>query len=100
MQSYAGPTARQSKRSFDERGEGMSQGIYYKWSKDFMEAGKTRLAGDTARAAPTDEMKELRRKAKDLKDLVAEQTLELCLLKRSMYDGGGDPVCGFYYPAV
>ena len=38
------------------RREGISQGIYYKWSKDFMEAGKKRLAGDTARAANTDEV--------------------------------------------
>jgi len=65
-----------------ERGEGISQGIYYKWSKDFMEAGKKRLAGDTARAASTDEVKELRREAKDLKEVVAEQTLELRLLKK------------------
>jgi transposase len=41
------------------RREGISQGIYYKWSKDFMEAGKHRLADDTARAATTDEVKEL-----------------------------------------
>ena len=40
------------------RREGISQGIYYKWSKDFMEAGKRRLAGDTARAASTDEVKD------------------------------------------
>ncbi len=73
------------------RREGISQGIYYKWSKDFMEAGKKRLAGDTARAANTDEVKELRREAKDLKEVVAEQTLELRLLKKSMFDGGGDP---------
>ena len=53
------------------RREGISQGIYYKWSKDFMEAGKKRLAGDTARAANTDEVKELRREAKDLKEVVA-----------------------------
>ena len=39
------------------RREGISQGIYYKWSKDFMEAGKRRLAGDTARAANTDEVR-------------------------------------------
>jgi len=49
------------------RREGISQGIYYKWSKDFMEAGKRRLAGDTARAATTDEVKDLRREARDLK---------------------------------
>ncbi len=48
------------------RREGISQGIYYKWSKDFMEVGKKRLAGDTARAANTDEVKALRRAAKDL----------------------------------
>ena len=66
------------------RREGISQGIYYKWSKDFMEAGKKRLAGDTARAANTDEVKALRREAKDLKEVVAEQTLELRLLKKSM----------------
>ena len=72
------------------RREGISQGIYYKWSKDFMEAGKRRLAGDTARAATTDEVKDLRREAHDLKEVVAEQTLELRLLKKSMTgDGGG-----------
>jgi len=66
------------------RREGISQGIYYKWSKDFMEAGKKRLAGDTERAATTDEVKDLRREARDLKEVVAEQTLELRLLKKSM----------------
>ena len=72
------------------RREGISQGIYYKWSKDFMEAGKKRLAGDTARAANTDEVKDLRREARDLREVVAEQTLELRLLKKSMLgDGGG-----------
>ena len=49
-----------------------------------MEAGKKRLAGDTARAANTDEVKDLRRKARDLKEVVAEQTLELRLLKKNM----------------
>jgi len=49
-----------------------------------MEAGKRRLAGDTARAANTVEVKELRREARDLKEVVAEQTLELRLLKKSM----------------
>ena len=65
------------------RREGISQGVYYKWSMDFLEAGKKRLAGDTARAATTDEVKELRREAKDLKEVVAEQTLELRLLKKA-----------------
>ena len=79
------------------RREGISQGIYYKWSKDFMEAGKKRLAGDTARAANADEVKELRREAKDLKEVVAEQTLELRLLKKSMTGDGGRP--RMRYPA-
>ena len=72
------------------RREGMSQGIYYKWSKDFMEAGKRRLAGDTSRAGTTDEVKELRREARELKEVVAEQTLELRLLKKSMIGDGED----------
>ena len=72
------------------RREGISQGVYYKWSKDFMEAGKKRLAGDTARAAITDEVKDLRREARDLKEVVAEQTLGLRLLKKSMIGDGGD----------
>ena len=49
-----------------------------------MEAGKRRLAGDTARAATTDEVNDLRREARDLKEAVTEQTLELRLLKKSM----------------
>ena len=55
-----------------------------------MEAGKRRLAGDTARAANTDEVKELRRETRDLKEVVAEQALELRLLKKSMIGDGGD----------
>jgi transposase len=66
------------------------EGISYKWSKDFIEAGKRRLAGDTVRAATSDEVKDLRREARDLKEVVAEQTLELRLLKKSMTGDGGD----------
>ena len=55
-----------------------------------MEAGKRRLAGDTARAATTDEVKDLRREAGALKEVVAEQTLEIRLLKKSMTMDGGD----------
>jgi transposase len=76
------------------RREGISQGVYYKWSKDFMEAGKKRLAGDTARAATTDEVKDLRREARDLKEVVAEQTLELRILNKNMIEGGGDQEWG------
>ena len=42
------------------RKEGIAQSLYYTWSKEFMEAGKRHLAGDTARAATTDEVKDLR----------------------------------------
>ena len=73
------------------RREGISESLYYTWSKEFMEAGKRRLAGDTARAATTDEVKDLRREARDLKECVADLTLENRLLKKSMIaDGGGD----------
>ena len=72
------------------RREGIAQGLHYKGSKDFMEAGKRRLAGDTIRAATTDEVKDLRREARDLKEVVAEQTLELRLLKKSMLGDGGN----------
>jgi transposase len=72
------------------RREGISQGLYYSWSKEFLEAGKKRLAGDTARAASTGEVKTLQREAHDLKEVVAEQTLELRLLKKSMIADGGD----------
>jgi transposase len=63
------------------RQEGIAQGMYYSWSKEFLEAGKKRLAGDTARDANTSEVKDLRREARDLKEFVAEQALELRLLK-------------------
>ena len=72
------------------RREGIAQSIYYKWSKEFLEAGKKRLAGDTARAASTGEVKDLRREARELKEVVAEQALELRLLKKSMIADGGD----------
>lgn len=52
--------------------EGILQGIYYKWTKDFLEAGKRQLSGDTACAATTDEVKDLRRESRELKEVVAE----------------------------
>jgi transposase len=64
------------------RREGIVQNLYYRWSKDFLEAGKKRLAGDSARAATSDEVKELRREASALKEVVAELTLENRLLKK------------------
>ena len=72
------------------RQEGIAQSQYYSWSKEFMEAGRKRLAGDMAREANTDEVKGLRKEARDLKEVVAEQALELRLLKKSMFMDGGD----------
>jgi len=65
------------------RREGISQGFYYSWSKEFFEVGKIRLAGDTARAASTAEVKALLLEAHDLKEVVAEQALELRLFKNT-----------------
>jgi transposase len=72
------------------RREGIAQSLYYKWSKDFMEAGKKRLAGDTAREANSDEVMELRSEAAQLKEALAETLLENRLLKKSAYGAGGD----------
>jgi transposase len=72
------------------RHEGIAQSQYYSWSKEFMEAGKKRLAGDTMREANTGEVQGLRREARDLKEVVAEQALELRLLKKSMTGTGED----------
>ncbi|MGR3609103.1 MAG: IS3 family transposase [Sulfitobacter sp.] len=71
------------------RREGIAQSLYYSWSKEFLEAGKKRLAGDTARAATSSEVKDLRREARDLKEVVAEQALELRLLKKKHARGWG-----------
>ncbi len=73
------------------RREGIAESLYYSWSKEFLEAGKRRLAGDTARAASSDEVKLLRQEARTLKEVVAEQALELRLMKKSMIADGGDP---------
>ncbi len=73
------------------RREGIAQSLYYSWSKEFLEAGKKRLAGDTAREATSDEVKGLRKEAVTLKEVVAELTLENRLLKKSMIGDGGGP---------
>jgi transposase len=72
------------------RREGIVQNLYYRWSKEFLEAGKKRLAGDTARAATSEEVKELRREASALKEVVAELTLQNRLLKKSVIGVGED----------
>ncbi len=71
------------------RREGINQNLYYRWSKEFLEAGKKRLAGGTAREATSDEVKGLRKEAVALKEVVAELTLENRLLKKSMIGDGG-----------
>jgi transposase len=72
------------------RREGIAESLYYSWSKEFLEAGKKRLAGDTARQATSNEVKSLRAEARDLKEALAEQMLENRLLKKSMIGHGGD----------
>jgi len=74
------------------RREGIVQNLYYRWSKEFLETGKKRLAGDTARAATSDEVKELRREASALKEVVAELMLENRLVKKSTIGAGEDGV--------
>src|SRR6201996_7482528 len=64
------------------RREGIVQNLYYRWSKEFLEAGKKRLAGDTARAATSDEVKDLRREAQALKEVVADSPSENRLSKK------------------
>src|SRR3954468_22891552 len=79
------------------RREGITSPMYYGWSKEFLEAGKKRLAGDTARAATSDEVKALRREASALKEVVADLTLENRLLKKKHDRGWGGR--GMRYPA-
>jgi transposase len=72
------------------RREGIATSLYYSWSKEFLEAGKRRLAGDTARQATSPEVKDLRAETAALKEAVADLTLENRLLKKSMIADGGD----------
>ncbi|MFT4185273.1 MAG: IS3 family transposase [Rhizobium sp.] len=71
------------------RREGIAESLYYSWSKEFLEAGKKRLAGDTARSATSDEVKALRRESRDLKEALADLTLENRLLKKKHDRGWG-----------
>ena len=72
------------------RREEIAEGLYYNWSKEFLEAGKKRLSGDTQRQATSSEVRDLRREMQSLKELVAELSLENRLLKKSMLGGGDD----------
>jgi len=66
------------------RREGISPNLYYRWSKDFFEAGKKRLSGDTVREANSNEVTGLRGENDQLKQLVAELSLKNRVLKKSL----------------
>jgi len=72
------------------RREGIAESLYYNWSKEFLEAGKKRLSGDTQRQATSGEVTGLKRETRDLKKALAETMLENRLLKKSMIADGGD----------
>jgi transposase len=70
------------------RREGINNNLYYRWSKDFLEAGKRRLSGDTVREASTDEVVDLKKENTDLKQVVAELYLRNDWLKKSLTGQG------------
>jgi transposase len=70
------------------RREGINNNLYYRWSKDFLEAGKRRLSGDTVREASTDEVVDLKKENTDLKQAVAELYLRNNWLKKSLTGQG------------
>ena len=72
------------------RREGIAQGLYDTWSKEFLEAGKKRLSGDTERQATAGEVTGLKREMRDLKEVVADLTLENRILKKSVIGDGED----------
>lgn len=72
------------------RKEGLNPNVYYRWSKDFLEAGKKRLSGDIEREATSDEVKELRAETSALKETLGEVVMENRLLKKSVLGDGED----------
>ncbi len=74
------------------RREGLHQNQYYRWSKEFLEAGRKRLAGDTEREATSGEVQTLREQAVQLKEALAEAMLENRLLKKSVIGDGEDGI--------
>jgi transposase len=74
------------------RREGINSNVYYRWSKEFLEAGKKRLSGDTAREATSDEVKRLRSETTTLKEALAELLMENRLLKKSVIGDGEDGI--------
>jgi transposase len=67
------------------RREGISSNLYYRWSKDFLEAGKRRLLGDIQREATSTEVTSLKQENDQLKQLVAELSLKNRVLKKSLH---------------
>jgi transposase len=103
-ENFAGDIRRQTRRIFSAeqkilivmealRGEdsvaaicrkhGIQKSMFYKWNKEFMEAGKKRLAGDTTREATSDEVTALRKENQRLKEIVAELVLRYDILKKT-----------------
>ena len=74
------------------RREGISPNLYYTWSKEFLEAGKRRLMGDTKREATSSEVMELRKENSQLKQLVADLSLKNQGLNRSLAGLSEEPV--------
>ena len=74
------------------RREGLNSNVYYRWSKEFLEAGKKRLAGDTTREATSNEVKELRAESSALKETLGELLMENRLLKKSVLGDGEDDI--------
>ena len=74
------------------RRQGLNPNVYFRWSKDFLEAGKKRLAGDTLREATSDEVKELRAESSALKETLGKVVLENKLLKKSVLGDGEDDI--------
>ena len=70
------------------RREGIHANLYYNWSKDFLEAGKRRLNGDTKREANSSEVSKINKENSDLKQLVAELSLDNRMLKKSLNGTG------------
>ena len=74
------------------RKEGLNPNVYYRWSKEFMEAVKKRLSGDTVREATSDEVKGLRAETAALKETLGEMVMENRLLKKSVLGDGEDDI--------
>ena len=74
------------------RRQGLNPNVYFRWSKDFLEAGKKRLAGDTVREATSDEVEELRAESSALRETLVEVVLENKLLKKSVLGDGEDEI--------